>query len=53
MSIDITQLERHRAALMGHCYRMMPDPRLKPEVNPMPFDGTQMIFGGFEMIVEA
>jgi len=23
MSIDVAQLERHRAALMGHCYRML------------------------------
>jgi uncharacterized protein YbaA (DUF1428 family) len=30
----------------------MEDPRLKPDVNPMPFDGKRMIFGGFEMIVE-
>jgi uncharacterized protein YbaA (DUF1428 family) len=27
------------------------DPRLSPETNPMPFDGSRMIFGGFEMIV--
>ena len=33
--------------------RAMTDPRLKPDVNPMPFDGKRMIFGGFEMIVEA
>src|SRR5499427_9004850 len=30
----------------------MADPRLKPDVNPMPFDGKRLIFGGFEMIVE-
>ena len=33
--------------------RVMADPRLKPDVNPMPFDGKRLIFGGFEMIVEA
>ena len=27
------------------------DPRLSPEVNPMPFDGKRMIFGGFNMLV--
>ena len=27
------------------------DPRMAPETNPMPFDGSRMIFGGFEMIV--
>jgi uncharacterized protein YbaA (DUF1428 family) len=31
---------------------VMADPRLKPDVNPMPFDGKRLIFGGFEMIVE-
>ena len=33
--------------------KVMADPRLKPEVNPMPFDGKRLIYGGFEMIVEA
>ena len=33
--------------------RVMADPRLKPDVNPMPFDGKRMIYGGFEMIVDA
>jgi uncharacterized protein YbaA (DUF1428 family) len=32
---------------------IMADPRLKPDVTPMPFDGKRMIYGGFEMIVEA
>jgi len=32
--------------------KVMADPRLKPDVNPMPFDGKRMIFGGFAMIVE-
>ncbi len=27
--------------------------RMQPEVNPMPFDGKRMIYGGFEMIVTA
>ncbi|MGJ3261771.1 MAG: DUF1428 domain-containing protein [Salinarimonas sp.] len=27
------------------------DPRMAPDRSPMPFDGTRMIFGGFEMIV--
>ena len=31
----------------------MADPRMKPDKNPMPFDGKRMIYGGFEMIVEA
>lgn len=33
--------------------KVMADPRLSPENNPMPFDGKRMIFAGFEMIVDA
>jgi uncharacterized protein YbaA (DUF1428 family) len=33
--------------------KVMNDPRMRPDVNPMPFDGNRAIFGGFEMIVEA
>jgi uncharacterized protein YbaA (DUF1428 family) len=33
--------------------KVMEDPRLKPDVNPMPFDGKRLIYGGFEAIVEA
>ena len=33
--------------------KMMEDPRLAADLNPMPFDGKRMIFGGFEMLVEA
>jgi uncharacterized protein YbaA (DUF1428 family) len=32
--------------------KLMEDPRLQPEANPMPFDGKRMIFGGFTPIVE-
>jgi uncharacterized protein YbaA (DUF1428 family) len=32
--------------------KLMSDPRMKPDRNPMPFDGKRMIFGGFEPIVE-
>lgn len=31
----------------------MTDPRLQPDVNPMPFDGHRMIFGGFETVFSA
>ena len=31
--------------------KMMKDPRLNPETNPMPFDGMRMIYGGFQPIV--
>ena len=33
--------------------KVMADPRLQPDANPMPFDGKRMIYGGFEVIVEA
>ncbi|MGF1563305.1 MAG: DUF1428 domain-containing protein [Geminicoccaceae bacterium] len=33
--------------------KIMADPRLQPENNPMPFDGKRMIFGGFEVLLEA
>ena len=33
--------------------KVMADPRLKPDTNPMPFDGKRLIYGGFEVIVEA
>jgi uncharacterized protein YbaA (DUF1428 family) len=33
--------------------KVMADPRLQPNTNPMPFDGKRLIYGGFEMIVEA
>lgn len=32
--------------------KCMQDPRLQPDVNPMPFDGKRMIFGGFEVLFE-
>ena len=32
--------------------KILKDPRLSPELNPMPFDGKRMIFGGFRPIVE-
>ncbi|MFA5924419.1 MAG: DUF1428 domain-containing protein [Methylococcaceae bacterium] len=32
--------------------KVMADPRLQPDSNPMPFDGKRMIYGGFDIIVE-
>ncbi|MGF6919884.1 DUF1428 domain-containing protein [Paraburkholderia sp. 40] len=32
---------------------VMADPRLQPEKDPMPFDGQRLIYGGFEVIVDA
>jgi uncharacterized protein YbaA (DUF1428 family) len=42
-----------RAARDQGMKKVMADPRLQPDKNPMPFDGKRMIYGGFEMIVEA
>jgi uncharacterized protein YbaA (DUF1428 family) len=33
--------------------KVMADARLQPDTNPMPFDGKRMIYGGFEVLVEA
>jgi len=33
--------------------KVMADPRVKPENNPMPFDGKRLIYGGFSVIVDA
>ena len=33
--------------------KAMEDPRLQEGMNPMPFDGQRMIFGGFQVIVDA
>jgi uncharacterized protein YbaA (DUF1428 family) len=33
--------------------KIMSDPRLQRDTNPMPFDSKRLIYGGFEMIVEA
>lgn len=32
--------------------KAMEDLRLKPDNNPMPFDGKRMIYGGFNMVVD-
>jgi len=32
--------------------KMMDDPRMGPETNPMPFDGARMIYGGFAPAVD-
>ncbi len=32
--------------------KAMDDPLLGPDINPMPFDGMRMIYGGFEIVVE-
>ena len=32
--------------------KVMQDPRLQMDVNPMPFDGKRLIFGGFKSIID-
>ncbi len=32
--------------------KVMADPRTQADVNPMPFDGQRLIYGGFEPVVE-
>jgi len=32
--------------------KVMKDPRMNPESNPMPFDGKRLIYGGFSPVVE-
>ena len=33
--------------------KVMADPRVQPDKNPMPFDGQRLIYGGFEILVDA
>ena len=33
--------------------KIMADPRMQPDVNPMPFDGKRMIYGGFQMMLQS
>lgn len=32
--------------------KMMADPRMQSDANPMPFDGQRMIFGGFDIFLQ-
>jgi uncharacterized protein YbaA (DUF1428 family) len=42
-----------RAARDEGMKKVMADPRIQPDVNPMPFDGQRLIYGGFEVLVDA
>lgn len=33
--------------------KVMADPRMTMENNPMPFDGKRLIYGGFQVLVDA
>lgn len=39
-----------KAARDAGMAKVMADPRMAPDVNPMPFDGKRMIYGGFAML---
>ncbi|MEP0354260.1 DUF1428 domain-containing protein [Paraglaciecola sp.] len=32
--------------------KVMEDPRMQPDENPMPFDGKRLIYGGFNTILD-
>lgn len=32
--------------------KMMADPRMQPDVNPMPFDGKRLVYGGFVPVLD-
>ncbi len=32
--------------------KIMHDPDMQPDVNPMPFDGKRLIYGGFDVILD-
>jgi uncharacterized protein YbaA (DUF1428 family) len=42
-----------KAARDAGMAKVMADPRMAPDVNPMPFDGKRMIYGGFAMLHDA
>jgi uncharacterized protein YbaA (DUF1428 family) len=42
-----------RQARVEGMKKVMADPRLKPDKNPMSFDGKRLIYGGFEVLLEA
>lgn len=33
--------------------KIMADPRMQPDENPMPFDGKRLIYGGFTTLLES
>ncbi len=41
-----------KAARDSGWQKIMEDPRMQPDENPMPFDGKRLIYGGFQKILE-
>ena len=42
-----------KAARDAGMAKVMADPRMQPDVEPMPYDGKRLIYGGFQTIVDA
>ena len=42
-----------RAARDAAWEKVMADPRMDSSTSPMPFDGKRMIYGGFQMVMQA
>jgi uncharacterized protein YbaA (DUF1428 family) len=42
-----------RAARDAGMVKVMADPRMAADVNPMPFDGKRLIYGGFTKLVDS
>jgi uncharacterized protein YbaA (DUF1428 family) len=42
-----------RAARDEGWKKLMADPRMQAEANPMPFDGKRLIYGGFQVLLQA
>jgi uncharacterized protein YbaA (DUF1428 family) len=42
-----------RAARDAAWEKVMADPRMDSSASPMPFDGKRMIYGGFQMVMQA
>jgi uncharacterized protein YbaA (DUF1428 family) len=40
-----------RDAAMAKMDELMKDPRMDPKLNPMPFDGMRLVYGGFDPVV--
>lgn len=42
-----------RAARDAGWEKVMADPRMQSDANPMPFDGKRLIYGGFQVLLAA
>jgi uncharacterized protein YbaA (DUF1428 family) len=51
--VGVGALNPSRATRDAGWKKVMADPRMSPEAMKMPFDGKRMIFGGFEILLQA